>query len=123
MLSESRLYEIIGENIRRTREELPGGKMTQGALADAVGLERSSISNIEKAIQKVSIITLYQIAGVLGVNFIDLLPSETVRAPTSGVGRPRLTASNASMLTDVQAQLERYPLAARAMADLLDKSL
>lgn len=122
MLSESRLYEIIGENIRRTREQLPDGKMTQGALADAVGLERSSISNIEKAIQKVSIVTLYQIAGVLGVNLIDLLPSEATRRPISTVGRPKLTSAATSMASAIQAQLECFPLAARATAELLDKN-
>ena len=115
MLSEPRLYEIIGENIRRLREQQPAGKMTQGALADAVGLERTSISNIEKGTQKVSVITLYQIAEALNVTLVDLLPRETIRPSTA----PQLGAS--SLLAEVNAQLKRFPKMAQAAAELIGK--
>jgi transcriptional regulator with XRE-family HTH domain len=115
MLNEPRLYEIIGENSRRSREQQPAGKMTQGALAEAVGLERTSISNIEKGTQKVSVVTLYQIAEALNVSMVDLLPRETIR-PTTAV-----RAQASSLLTDIQAQLKRFPKTAQAAAELLSR--
>lgn len=117
MLSEPRLYETIGENIRRYREQLPQGKMTQGALADAIGMERTSISNIEKGTQKVSVVALYQIAAALRVSVADLLPGEEIRpvaAPSIAIG---------SIAAVVKAQLKQYPLAERATEQVLNKGL
>jgi transcriptional regulator with XRE-family HTH domain len=117
MLSEPRLYEIIGENIRRRREQQPAGKLTQGVLAEAVGLERTSISNIEKGTQKVSVVTLYQIAEALNVTMVDLLPRETIRPSTA----PRPGAS--SLLADMDAQLKRFPKTAQAAFELIGEGV
>lgn len=117
MATEPRLYEIIGENIRRLREQQPAGKVTQGALAEAVGLERTSISNIEKGVQKVSVATLYQIAEALNVTVGDILP-QMIATPSIA---PRSGAS--SFLADVGEQLKRFPKTAQAAVDLMGKGL
>ena len=48
--------------------------MTQEAFAKAVGLSRTSITNIESGRQPVSLHTLYAMADILAVEIGDLLP-------------------------------------------------
>ena len=75
MVDEGRLYQLLGERLRKLREgfEAPG-RMTQAGLASIVGLERTSITNIEKGTQKVSLHVLYAICDALNANVIDVLP-------------------------------------------------
>ncbi len=51
--------------------------MTQAELARLVGLERTSITNIEKGNQKVSLHALYRICEVLKVSIADALPQQS----------------------------------------------
>jgi transcriptional regulator with XRE-family HTH domain len=44
--------------------------MSQGQIADAVGLVRTSITNIERGKQKLSLVTLKAIADALGMEVI-----------------------------------------------------
>lgn len=79
MIDEKRLYELLGARLRRLRESHVGssGKLTQAALAQAIGLERTSITNIERGNQKVPLHVLYRICEVLQVSIFDLLPPPT----------------------------------------------
>lgn len=76
MIDEARLYRLLGERIRKLREglETPEGRMTQAGLAALVNLERTSITNIEKGSQKVSLHALYGICEALDANVLDILP-------------------------------------------------
>lgn len=76
MIDEARLYRLLGERIRKLREgfETPDGKMTQAQLAAMVDLERTSITNIEKGTQKVSLHVLYKICEAFDANVLDILP-------------------------------------------------
>lgn len=49
--------------------------MSQQQLAEAAGLSRTSVVNIEKGRQGVSLDSLYKLAGALGCQPGDLLPS------------------------------------------------
>jgi transcriptional regulator with XRE-family HTH domain len=64
------LYRHVGGRIRAAR----GKELSQDALALAVGLTRSSISNIEKGRQKLLLHTLVDIANALKVEAATLLP-------------------------------------------------
>ncbi len=77
MIDDGRLYRLLGERLRKLREELvtPDGRMTQAALAATVGLERTSITNIEKGTQKVSLHVLYSLCEALHVKITDILPA------------------------------------------------
>lgn len=77
MIDENRLYGLLGERLRKLREEFykPEGRMTQAGLAAMVNLERTSITNIEKGTQKVSLHALYGICAALQANVLDVLPS------------------------------------------------
>lgn len=61
----------LGERIREARERV-GVKQDQ--LAQAVGLSRTSITNIERGRQGVQVYLLAQIAEVLGRPAAELLP-------------------------------------------------
>lgn len=77
MIDERRLYAHVGRKIKELREGEFGGRprITQAQLASQVGLERTSITNIEKGEQKVPLHVLYKICSVLNGDIKELLPS------------------------------------------------
>ena len=77
MIDEGRLYPLVGERLRKLREEYqsPKGRMTQAELASLVGLERTSITNIEKGSQKVQLHVLYRLCEELGAHVSEVLPA------------------------------------------------
>lgn len=80
---EKAFYKAVGSNIRRLREQVRG--LSQEKLAKSVGLERTSITNIENGRQKLLLHTASAIAARLGVSVNDLLPvpAETVEIDQS----------------------------------------
>ncbi|MGD0581239.1 MAG: helix-turn-helix transcriptional regulator, partial [Bryobacteraceae bacterium] len=70
MKDHSAFYQQVGEKIHARR----GKNLSQEALASAVGLTRSSISNIEKGRQRLLLHTLVDIAEALHVEAARLLP-------------------------------------------------
>lgn len=67
------IYGFIGQRVSEVRRQR---NMTQEQLADAIGLQRTSITNIERGRQKMLIHTLYEIAVTLKVRVHDLLPDQ-----------------------------------------------
>ena len=67
-------YEEFGKRVRRARLSLG---LNQEALGHRVGLERSSISNVEKGRQRVQLHMLLEFAVALDVPPIQLLPEST----------------------------------------------
>lgn len=68
------LYREIGRAIYQLRSSQRNPKMSQKALADAVGVSRASIANIERGHHRVQLHVLYDIATVLDVEPHDLMP-------------------------------------------------
>ncbi|SFU00462.1 helix-turn-helix transcriptional regulator [Paraburkholderia aspalathi] len=87
MVDEKRLYAALGERLKQLRAGAhgPKGKLTQSALANEVGLERTSITNIEQGNQKVPLHVLYRICEVLEVSISDVLPLLEDVQPGGGV--------------------------------------
>ncbi|MHB9835139.1 helix-turn-helix domain-containing protein [Paraburkholderia terrae] len=84
MIDDQLLYKTIGASVRALRDK---SRMTQAELAIRVGLERTSITNIEKGTQKVPLHVLYRICEAFRVSPLEILPSvEQVQPPT--VPRP-----------------------------------
>jgi len=75
----------VGEQIRRRRKK---GHWTQLALASAVGISRSYLSQIERGCENPSLLILRQIAMALQCTTRDLLPDETSSLPDYGVLLP-----------------------------------
>lgn len=72
-----------GAELKRVREAL---RMTQLEIATAVGMERTSITNIERGKQKLSLVLLKAIADALGMEVVvHLRPKATdgVSAPSA----------------------------------------
>lgn len=70
MKDHSEFYKQVGQNIRLRRPK----NLSQEALGSAVGLTRTSISNIESGRQKMLLHTLIDIADALKVEASMLLP-------------------------------------------------
>ncbi|MEV6539663.1 helix-turn-helix transcriptional regulator [Streptomyces sp. NPDC051665] len=70
-------YEAFGERVRRART---AQGMNQQELGSAVGLNRTSISNIEKGRQRVALHMLFEFAVVLQVEPESLLPEPDGRS-------------------------------------------
>jgi len=64
-------YKRVGQLVRKARQDR---NFAQEFLASAVGLTRTSISNIEKGRQKMLLHTFCEIADILGVEPDKLLP-------------------------------------------------
>lgn len=81
--------------------------MTQVAFAKAVGLSRTSITNIESGRQPVSLHTLYSMADILGVEVSDLLPPSSKNAVAlalTGEHESKLTAEEKEQLSTLSAK-------------------
>lgn len=75
MISDDRLYVALGARLKKLREGEDGSpRITQAELAAKVGLERTSITNIEKGNQKVPLHVLYKLCEVLRVDISSVLP-------------------------------------------------
>jgi transcriptional regulator with XRE-family HTH domain len=68
---EQRFYEIVGIRVRERRE----GRFTQERLARSVGVQRTSITNLEHGKQSVPLHYLLRLAEALDCELTDLLPS------------------------------------------------
>lgn len=71
-INHKALYQYIGTAIRRNRE---ARGMTQAQLAEAVGMLRTSVVNLEAGRQRAPLHTLYPVCAVLGIEATALLPS------------------------------------------------
>ena len=81
--------------------------MSQEAFAKAVGLSRTSITNIERGRQPISLHTLYFMADILGVEPTDLLPpppKDTVALALTGEPESKLTAQEKEQLGKLSAK-------------------
>jgi transcriptional regulator with XRE-family HTH domain len=72
------LYSALGVSIREARSH---AGLSQDDLANAVGLSRTSITNLEGGGQFVPLHTLYDIAVALGLRIADLLPEAYEGSP------------------------------------------
>lgn len=70
-MDEKRLYRVLGQKIRELRKE---NHYKQADLAEKVGLERTSITNIETGRQKVTVFILYKICSTFHIDINVLLP-------------------------------------------------
>ncbi len=67
------LYREFGRRLRSARLE---ADLTQREVAQRVGLQRTSITNIERGTQHISLHQLFQLASAVGVTPEELLPDQ-----------------------------------------------
>jgi transcriptional regulator with XRE-family HTH domain len=86
MIDSERLYVLIGERVRRIRDaQTP--RMSQEDLARILDLKRTSITNIERGNQKLTLDTLYRLCERFGLAVEEIMPpvSEVMRAEERSV--------------------------------------
>lgn len=71
-MSKSSFYSELGRRVKKRRTEL---KLTQDALASELGLQRTSIANLETGLQRISAEAVVILASALRVSPAELLPS------------------------------------------------
>ncbi|KLE32401.1 helix-turn-helix domain-containing protein [Aurantiacibacter luteus] len=67
---DTRLLERIGTRVRARRHEL---ELSQEALADAAGIDRSHMGKIERGERNVTILNLAKIAAALDCDLANLV--------------------------------------------------
>jgi transcriptional regulator with XRE-family HTH domain len=96
VLDPQSFYKEVGMRVRRAREDRG---LTQEAVASQVGLTRTSMTNIEKGRQRVALHTLMDIAQVLAVPFIHLIPEDELLC------MPEITAPIAPQFNEEEVAL------------------
>lgn len=77
MIDDDLIYRIIRQRIRTLREKHPRTqkRTTQANLSVALGIERSTLTNIELGNQRPPIHVLYRLCDYFGITLDELLPS------------------------------------------------
>jgi transcriptional regulator with XRE-family HTH domain len=73
MIDRARFYAELGSKLRATRE---AKGLRQAELAEAVGISRTSLTNIECGRQRVLVDQLAVICGKLGTSPAELIPDQ-----------------------------------------------
>ncbi len=94
VIDETLLYQLLGERIRGRRGEL---RFSQETLAQALGLVRTSITNIESGTQRPPVHLLYAIAQALHVEVQTLFPSGPEVAITKSVPEETVVVGDESV--------------------------
>lgn len=100
-IEEGQLYREIGQRLRAHRRRL-GRK--QGAVAEGLGILRSSLANIEAGRQRITVHTLYRICAELNLPIADVLPSVSdfvKETPVSAISPDHLPEQAQSVLAQL----------------------
>src|SRR5205809_7699659 len=98
-LLTARSSTVYVETGRRIQEARNKARMTQERLAEAIGLSRGSMSNIERGRHKILLHTVEDIARALDVELHDLIPP-----------RPRTSKLQGQVPADVSSHLKDFIL-------------
>lgn len=74
MNNSNEFYQEIGNRIREARNNQG---LSQDSLASCLNLTRNSIINLEKGRHKPSVYQIYELSGILNVDFFSLIPIQT----------------------------------------------
>lgn len=86
MFDDKKLYALLGERIKRLRR-MQTPEMNQEKLGQILGLTRTSITNIERGKQKLTVDALYKLCETFSVEVSAIMPtvSEVVFVPAKQV--------------------------------------
>jgi DNA-binding XRE family transcriptional regulator len=90
MIDEARLYSMVRERIFDLRKNHPDKKTTQENLARAIGIKRSTLTNIELGNQRPPLHVIYRICKYFDIRLDELLPA-LPRVDADASDRPTAT--------------------------------
>lgn len=93
------LYTEFGKILKQKRSQV---NLTQEDLAARIKLGRTSVTNIEKGRQQVSLEVLYDLARALGVEPKDLLPDNTPLGSLSPVMESEVSEFDPEIQPDIR---------------------
>lgn len=64
------MRKLVGRNVRRLREK---AGLTQEQFAERSGFSQQYLSGLERGLRNPTIVTIYELASALDVNYLDLL--------------------------------------------------
>jgi transcriptional regulator with XRE-family HTH domain len=99
MSQQNDYYLVVGSKIRKHREK---AGLTQGELAEAVGLSRTSLTNIERGRQRVMLDQFDSICRAVGVSVAELLDAPERIVKTGTAARHHLVPSVVKFLESVR---------------------
>jgi DNA-binding XRE family transcriptional regulator len=107
MVDSDRLYELVGDRIRHIREaQTP--RMSQSDLARILGLQRTSVTNIELGKQKPTLDTLLRLCEHFALEIDAIVPKlrdvslVQARSVTIGGKAQEVGAKTASLLNSLR---------------------
>jgi transcriptional regulator with XRE-family HTH domain len=71
------IRKVFGANARKFRSALG---LSQEAVAERMGVDRAFISSMERGLQNVTLLTIWQVAQALEVRPMDLLDEKASRS-------------------------------------------
>jgi transcriptional regulator with XRE-family HTH domain len=105
MIDRGDINQRFGRRLAQCRKR---ARVSQEKLADALGLTRTSITNIEHGRQPIQLPTLYAIAEALGIEPTDLMPAPpkaTIEAPINGEQLKGLSVKTTNWLARVSGDV------------------
>lgn len=102
-IDERHLYTLIGAHLRERRRSL---RFTQHYLAERLGVERTSVANIEAGAQRPPVHLLYRCCEVLQMEIAEFLPPVHAVAP-DGMPEEVEVGGQAAMMPPMAASLAR----------------
>lgn len=112
---EKEFYTRFGQTLRKVRK---AAGLSQEDLGKAVGLNRTSVSNIEKGRQKILLHTFSEVAQVLKAELRDLLPLPIDEKPMVEPDMSRLRpAERAFIAKGIGLDSRRKPNASSPLQD------
>lgn len=111
-MSVDAFYAEFGKLLRHARRPRPSRstKLTQADLAEAVGLSRASVANIERGQQRVQLHLVVRLAEVLGVELGELIPRQMTTRTVDGSKIAVALQGQGASLKDIQRALNHLPL-------------
>lgn len=76
MIDDEKVYSVVCEKIRELRRKHPNTerKITQQELANSIGIERSTLANIELGNQRPPLHIIYALSDYFNIALTDLIP-------------------------------------------------
>lgn len=70
------MRRLVGQNVKKVRL---GKGLTQEQFSELSGFSQQYLSGLEMGRRNPTVVTIYELAQALGVNYLDLLQPPTVR--------------------------------------------